>query len=351
MTTKPWLNHTVAVLCALALFPACAKKKDEKKTEQPAIETPKLTTPGLATDYSTGCIGGAGSSSVEVLRFTDTEAMRVISDSSGDRCADPTATTRIYYSYKIGAHRGDRVFDLDFVEKQYLLTPHNSAVVGQWNRIEKCGIRDWAVNEEKAVRKNSFNCLDDQTDGRPVYTVLKVEGDRLSTSFDTKSNRNQDGLIPERRILAFSGAPFTKLRVGSDAGCPAFAEKYACSAGDSIFEGRDIAVSVVRDPRMMVQFVLTRPGNTDLQRYFPGDQARVTEAHGLRVTTSDSCHGNALWSSISEVQISNPQNRTSISREFRINDRGNLVITTITSPVFNGRPERETRVDTVCEKR
>lgn len=358
--TKPWnLTPVVAVLCALALFPACAKKKDEKKTEAPAIETPKLTTPGLATDYSTGCIGGAGSSSVEILRFADTQMMRELVDHNGNTCGSPTATTRVYYTYKLGNHRADGVFDLDLEEvvDQYFLTPRSSAVVSSWNRNEKCGINNWTLDEERAVRKSRGNCVsNDLMDRRPIFTVMKMEANRLLVNLDYNANRDQDGVTPARRIVSLGNVAYAKVGTATpgapQSACPTFAASYACFAGDAEFEGQDLRiVPGVLDGKNVINFELSKAGRQDKRLYQPERGEWSTDFNGRRFTTQDSCAAQVLTNRISVSRIGDTSNREVTERTFRINDRQELVIDTRETVFTNDRPGRESRVTTTCQKR
>lgn len=359
MTTKPWLNHTLAVLCALALFPACAKKKEEKKTEQPAIETPKLVSPGVTdTDYASKCEGAGGMYAQELLRFTETQGFRKIMDHSSNNCTSPTATTRVEFTYKIGNHIADRVFELDIMETTYYLTAESPSVASLWSRNEKCGIRVWTPGKEEVVRKGA-NCdvAGDSLDRRPVYTVLKKDGDVVFTNFDV-SNRDQDGLVPARRVSKLSGVAFTKVPrnptpapgptpVGA---CPALAERYACSHGSLDWEGQNLLITSQAQPAM-ISITRSKNGVNQISVYEPGAAARERNVEGRRFVTVDSCESGVLKSLLTVNRIGDTRNSEITETTFRLDERQNLRVTTLEKRVINDRPERGNETPTLCEKR
>lgn len=359
MTNKPWMTQTLAVLCALALFPACAKKKDEKKTEQPAIETPKLVTPGLSdTDYMSKCEGAGGMFAQELLRFTETQGMRKIMDHSSNNCTAPTATARVEFTYKIGAHVADRVFELDIVETAYYLTAESPTIAALWSRNEKCGIRSWTPGREEVVRKGP-NCevAGDSIDRRPVYTVLKKDGDVVFTNFDV-SNRDQNGLLPAQRISKLSGVAYTKVPrnptpapgpqpIGS---CPALAQSYACGHGNLDWEGQNLLISTQAQPAM-ISVTRTKNGVNQINVFEPGAAARERTLEGRRFVTVDTCEGGVLKSVLTVSRLGDTRNREITETSFRIDERQNLRVTTLEKRVINNVEDGGVETPTACEKR
>jgi len=357
MKTKT-LAH-LALLCALPFALACAKKNTDKKTVEP---TPAL--PVLAGDYTSDCVVAGPTSFKTRMRFaTDAEgkpvelAMKTISDFTG-RCNTLTSSTDIYYTYKLSGLRAANLFNIDYVETDYQLTPATIDVAANWNRTRVCERSDWEVNVPRSIDKNANNCVaGDRVNKRPLYSVLKVEGNSLFLG--VAATREQDGFRAETRETGVGELPLVKGTTATPApvtptGCPNLDGLYACTQGDAVFAGKDITVAtqVGNDRRTIVQMSLSRAGSRpEMEIYQPSDGDRVSTSNGIRFVTRDACEPAKLTNSVAVSRASDGSKLSQTVKEFAIGDRGSLNIITRETQFQDNRPGREVRTDTRCDRR
>lgn len=356
MKTKT-LAH-LAILCVLPFALACAKKKDDKKVEA----TPAL--PVLAGDYTSGCVPSGPVSFTQRMRFaTDVEgkpveqAMKTISDFTAG-CATLTSTTDIYYTYKLAAVRSPGVFDIDYVETDYQMTPATMDVAANWNRTRVCGRSDWEVNQARSVDKELPNCVPGDTVNKRLYfSVLKVEGANLFLG--TPATREQKGFSPATRetgigqVALVKGTVVTPVPV-TPTGCPNLDGIYACTQGDAVFAGKDVTVAtqVGNDRRTIVQMALSRAGSRpEMEIYQPSDGDRTVSNNGIRFVTRDTCELTKLSNSVQVLRNSDGSRISTTVKEFSLGDRGSLNIITRETQFQDNRPGREVRTDTRCDRR
>lgn len=368
-TTTLMMTQSFAVLCALTLFPACAKKKEEKKAEA-AIVIPTLT-----GDYASACVPSAGISSLQALRFAKDPAgsgadmmMRTIEEYAGNACTLKLSTQRAYFKFTMGAAKNATLFEINFDETELTLTPETAEVAANWNRSFRCGISNWNVGQERAIDKSSGCVFGDNENRRKVLSIVKVEADKLQLGAPADATR-ENGKTPETRYSALESTVFTKRVIAPVdpnnptpvAGCPDLSGAYVCSNGDALFAGKNVNIANVLGvaPKLVIKMGIPQPGNRPLleKSYIPNEPERTEEDRGMTLVTRDQCEliGNVgkLRSLEKLSRTGETRKRFDTERVFElgeINGRKTLQISTSTRDVVDGNAGPEDKQRTECIK-
>jgi hypothetical protein len=338
---------SAAVLAALILFPACAKKHNDAVT-QPVVATP----PSVVGEYSSACVPDArnGSQLIDLNYLANGQVLETTENFSDSACTQSAFAVQVTSAYKPLDLASPGVLRVDYTPVDVQLMPHTDAQAQAWNHGRgHCGINDWQEGHAKSV---DAACVDG-VETRPTFSIVKIDGNNIFRG--QPSTRDEDGYSPERRFSKVD-VTVTFTKVGTPAPipstpvqggvCPAFAKSYACeSTGDDTFAGRDLNVTV--NGLLIDVEIASRGGAPALTLHFNADNVArsIGNGHDFIDTTQSACANGELTS---HDEVSRADNKDAGSKsDYRFRASADkLVIDTSTQ--FGTQPVKTAR--TFCRK-
>lgn len=340
-------NKSAAILFALALLPACAKKHNDTATTQPVVVPP----PSVVGEYTSTCVSdGHNGGEIIDLNYKDNGQLVQTTENYTDAaCAQgATFSAQVTSTYRTSDLASPGVLRIDYTPADVQLMPHTVTEAQDWNRLRgHCGINDWQEGLAKSV---DAACVEG-VETRPTFSIVKIDGNNIFLG--QPSTRDEDGYSADRRFSKIdttisylkkgAAAPATPVPAGV---CPAFAKTYACeSNGDEAFAGRDLNVSV--NGTMIDVEIAARGAFPAVTLHFNADGVSHVSGNGhdFTDTTTSSCANGELTSHDVVTRAGNNAAGSTSDYRFRANG-DNLVIDT--GSQLGAEPVRNAR--TFCRK-
>ncbi|MGZ3650509.1 MAG: hypothetical protein ACXWR1_05240 [Bdellovibrionota bacterium] len=341
---------------SLALATSCAKKHNDAPAPQPVV----AVQPQLAAEYATACHSDMPNSSQIDRIQTNASILRMSTELYDGTDCSPTnlkSIQEVNSTYKIGALKRDKIFEFDIHEQRVRMEPATADIADNWNRNSYCNRNDWSAQTFQEIDKSS-GCMgrNDTINQRSIYSIVMLDADKIQLGRNTTNE--DDGSAPEKRHNSLRSQ--TYLRTGStvllppeDISCPNLTGVYRCTQGDSIFAGKDAAVSSVTDTSnvTVVRIDLSQAGTQPYSEYYrPGQAESEVHAGGMVIKTRDFCEQGKLKETAVTYREGDSRNKSVVERHFSLDSRSSLVINTRNTEVANDRPNQPIEQRTECVK-
>jgi hypothetical protein len=328
------LKISPLLLLSLALFPACAKKKEDPKPPQPVVATP----PSAVGKWLSDCqLDTTTNSHYRIeLEFTDkNQLIETVLNYNDTACSGSVPYSALVQSeVTIEGLHGDSKTLVDVKLKAFEtdLRPGNSDVANSWNQenygLGRCNISDWTTGTN-GLRSVAPDCLQGH-DGNDVivgdyFTILSIDGNVLQRG---RRSADHNGAQPSARPTDLFATKFVKEGSDFTTQCPAFAAVYDCAAqGDVDFNGA--AVSVTKGTNA---FQFASPQKT-LVYVVDGQSHSKAVTPFTTLTENNSCVSDAngaVMNTHYQITSSNDPSITIQDRTFRLVNGSLLIDTTDT---------------------